>query len=127
MNESRSGGPPAGWRWPGAAVASGPAARWRRAGTVAAAVAVAVLLAAGCGRSATARPAGPNTRQQMVAYAQCMRTHGVPTFPDPSTDFGGILFFPQQPSGGPLYQAAKQACHKLQPQGGLGGITAAQR
>jgi hypothetical protein len=30
-----------------------------------------------------------NTQQKMVTYAQCMRTHGVPNFPD-LTSSGGI-------------------------------------
>lgn len=60
--------------------------------------------------------------RQLVKYAQCMRAHGVPNFPDPQTTNGGIGI----PSGftfntadrnlgqkSPQYQAAAQACQAL--------------
>jgi hypothetical protein len=57
---------------------------------------------------------------QLVKYAQCMRAHGVPNFPDPHTTSGGIGV----PSGigfalsgidvhSPQYQTASQACQSL--------------
>jgi hypothetical protein len=58
--------------------------------------------------------------QQALAFAKCMRSHGVPTFPDPKTSpDGGIL----QTIGGkggadpssPQFKAAMQACRKLVP------------
>jgi hypothetical protein len=54
----------------------------RRAGALAAAAAIAVLATA-CGGSA-APPAGAPTYAQEIALVGCMRTHGVPSFPDPS-------------------------------------------
>jgi hypothetical protein len=59
--------------------------------------------------------------RQMLAYADCMRGHGVPRFPDPQVapdgwpDFGEI-----GPSTGvnlssPQVKAAQKACHKLLP------------
>jgi hypothetical protein len=57
---------------------------------------------------------------QLVRYAQCMRSHGVPDFPDPHTTNGGIGV----PSGigfdmsgidqnSPQYRSAAQACQSL--------------
>jgi hypothetical protein len=59
--------------------------RHRRAGALAAAVASATLLAAACGGSSTqANTFAPGaTYAQMLAFAKCMRSNGVPNFPDP--------------------------------------------
>jgi hypothetical protein len=59
---------------------------------------------------------------QLVKYAQCMRAHGVPNFPDPQITNGGIGVpsgFTFDTSGrnldqkSPQYQAANQACQSL--------------
>jgi hypothetical protein len=56
-----------------------------------------------------------------LAYAVCMREHGVPRFPDPKTGpDGGPDFGPIGPSTGvnlnsPQVKAAQRACHKLLP------------
>jgi len=70
---------------------TGPRARswpWRP-GIQAAAVVAIVLLAAACGGGAPAGSGGssaPKTlEQKLVAYSQCMRSHGVPNFPDPNS------------------------------------------
>jgi hypothetical protein len=56
-----------------------------------------------------------------VAYSECMRSHGVPSFPDPNSQ-GGISINATSGSGGssidpnsPQYQAAQKACAKLAP------------
>jgi hypothetical protein len=58
--------------------------------------------------------------QQALAFARCMRSHGVPKFPDPKvTADGGML----QGIGGntgvdpnsPQFKAAEKACQKLVP------------
>ena len=57
----------------------------RRAGALAVVAAVAVL-ATGCGVVHVhfgSSPASPSYQEER-AYARCMQTHGVPTFPDPS-------------------------------------------
>jgi hypothetical protein len=62
---------------------------------------------------------------QFLAYAQCMRSHGISDFPDPSTAGGGIAFDLHGGPGSdlnrndPRYEAANQACQSLLP-GGLG-------
>jgi hypothetical protein len=65
----------------------------RRAGaltaTLAAGAAIAVLTA-GCGGSA-ASAASPPTYAQEIALVGCMRSHGVPNFPDPSASGGYSL------------------------------------
>jgi hypothetical protein len=58
-----------------------------------------------------------------LAYAQCMRTHGTPNFPDPvSTPSGGYGFRTtgiDPHSAG--FQGATQACKSLSPQWWTGG------
>jgi hypothetical protein len=61
----------------------------RRAGALAVAVAVAVLATA-CGSSDSSSASAP-TYAQELALAQCMRGHGVPTFPDPDASGGYTL------------------------------------
>jgi hypothetical protein len=54
----------------------------------------------------------------MIAYAQCIRSHGAPAFPDPVQDqFGNWVFLSTPGSGlnGPGVPAAENACKKLQP------------
>lgn len=97
----------------------------RRAGVLAAAVAGAALLIAACGGAPAALPSGPSTYQQMASYAQCMQTHGAPTFPDPVTQPGGTVSFPGQPPAGPGLTQAQGACKKLKPTSG--GQTAASQ
>jgi hypothetical protein len=61
---------------------------------------------------------------QAVAYAQCMRSHGVPNFPDPQISHNGNevnvkLALPASAArGNPKFQPAQEACRKLLPGGG---------
>jgi hypothetical protein len=61
----------------------------RRAGALAAVAAVAALAAA-CGGSASPSQSAP-TYVQVLALAKCMRSHGVPNFPDPDASGGYSL------------------------------------
>ena len=61
----------------------------RRAGTLAAAAAIAVLATA-CG-GGPAPSAGVPSYAQEIALVGCMRSHGVPNFPDPSAAGGYSL------------------------------------
>ena len=59
-----------------------------------------------------------------LAYARCMRAHGISDFPDPKPD--GTLQVQASPGGdldpnNPLYKAAHDACKKYMPGGGQGG------
>jgi hypothetical protein len=65
-------------------------------------------------------------RQQLVKYAQCMRSHGI-DIPDPTTSTAGGGFGLRRALGSvdrnsPAFQAANKACASLRPRfGGRGG------
>jgi hypothetical protein len=73
-----------------------------------------------------------STQQKMVAYSQCMRTHGVPEFPEPtegklllhSSDHNGHVTGPNPESA--QFQAAQKVCGKLAPNGGKAPSAAEQ-
>jgi hypothetical protein len=52
----------------------------------------------------------------MRRFASCMRSHGVPNFPDPSAD-GTITFSGLNPQS-PTFERAQRACQKYTPDGG---------
>jgi hypothetical protein len=109
-------------------------------------LASAALLLAGCGGSSSpgvahlssstsgsaadgagksSRPeSSASTHQNMVAYSQCMRTHGVPEFPEPTE--GHLLIHSSNHNGhvtginpqSSQFQAAQKVCGKLMPEGG---------
>ena len=120
-----------------------PRAAWRRRGRILPVAAVSALAAgmlAGCGGSPSTpssnKPTGgPQAPAQAIAYSRCMRTHGVPSFPDPtiSRSGGGVgigLGIPASVSASPAFKTAQQACAKLAPGGPAGSgaapITAQQ-
>jgi hypothetical protein len=80
------------------------------------------LLAAACGGSSPSTATGGSTYyQKAVAYAQCMRSHGLPSFPDPNSQ--GQFPPIQEGRNGVSQQAvqsAQNACRHLQPGGGSG-------
>ena len=88
-------------------------------------VAAVSLLAAGCGGSSstTASTAGQN---KLVTYAACMRSHGVPNFPDPTSNEGIDKGKITPLVGSPHFQAASNACQHLMPASGLGPPTTTQ-
>jgi hypothetical protein len=67
-------------------------------------------------------------RAAMLAFAACMRSHGVPDFPDPKFDSSGGGFAVQAGGPGndkadlrpdsPQFQAAFEACKSKMPGGG---------
>lgn len=102
------------------------------------------LLAAGCAftlaacggaHGAAASAAGGSE----LALAQCMRSHGVTNFPDPTKGPGGEGFPVTASPGssavtidgiqfsGPVFHAADAACHLLAGGGGPPAVTEAQR
>jgi hypothetical protein len=109
----------------------------RRAGVQAAAVAAVALLAAACGGGGGSSGGAQSTAyQKELAYSECMRTHGVPGFPDPgsngivSIQSGGAAKAKGTPGknqtvGGPQMTRAYNACRHLLPNGGV--PTAAQK
>jgi len=111
--------------------------RPRRGGPPAARTAAAIiataclaLLAAACGSPSSAGSGGspdaggpsnsPSTNsQKMLAFSRCIRSHGVPGFPDP--DSSGMLpkrEVAQLTAGNAQFPAAHRACEHLLPNGG---------
>jgi hypothetical protein len=88
-----------------------------RAGVVAAVLAGTALFGAACGgKTPTPVPQQTASRyQQAVAYAKCMRTHGDPAWPDPTSNgmFGNNNGSLNQSSA--AYKAADKVCAKLGP------------
>ena len=86
-------------------------------------VAVSVLACA-CGGSANRTHAPVSTGSsggltaQFLAYARCMRSHGVSSFPDPTTSGGiGIVLPHDLNLNSPTFVAANQTCKALAPAG----------
>lgn len=89
-----------------------------------------VLTSAACSGSASATgSAGSNSERAAaaaLAYAHCVRSHGVPDFPDPdSAGQFSKATLGQLAASNSQYQTATQACAHLLPGSG-GGPTAAQ-
>jgi hypothetical protein len=65
-------------------------------------------------------PEGPaNPQQAILAYAKCMRSNGVPNFPDPTAS-GLFRVGAGMDRSSPAFRAAQAKCHKLMPGGGIG-------
>ena len=78
------------------------------------------VVVAACGSSGKSSSGGSNAKFAAgVRFADCMRSHGVSNFPDPSAG-GGISITPG--SGidprSPAFQSAQSACFKMLPGGG---------
>jgi hypothetical protein len=86
---------------------------------------ITVLCVAACGGgSGQSGATGTNAKaasDQALKFATCMRGHGVPNFPDPSSG-GGLRITPGSGVNpqSPAFQAAQKTCGKLLPGGGPG-------
>jgi hypothetical protein len=94
-----------------------------------------LLAAAGCGKPSshphvataggTARPAGTatpgaqNEQEQALRFARCMRENGVPNFPDPKFENGGISIDTGEGANPAAVQAATDKCKQYLPNGGV--------
>jgi hypothetical protein len=103
------------------------------AAAIIAAAALALLTAAcsgspsstdpGGGRSATGSGGSPqaagSANAPLLAFSQCMRSRGVPDFPDPQPGATNAKFPGAQQLGvsSPVYQAADSSCQRLLPAG----------
>ncbi len=112
---------------------------WQTGAAIFGAIVGFALLASACGGTSpsasvaqlgtttTSRPAkgssNDNGNGSPLAYAQCMRAHGVPDFPDPNSQGGFTL------QGGPnsdlspnssAFQQANEDCQRFTPTSGLG-------
>lgn len=84
---------------------------------------VAGIGPASTGTTTAGPPQGPaQIDRDFLLYADCMRAHGVPAFPDPKPG-GGIQLGPGVDPSAPAFQAARATCRKLLPAGMLGAGT----
>ena len=90
------------------------------------------LLVAACGSSngSSAAGTGATVEKSLVRYSECMRSHGVPDFPDPGTTQGPNAFgmdgytfnLPANlNTQSPAYQGADKACGRTVPGASGGG------
>ena len=104
--------------------ARGPRQPWRRGARVAAVITATTglaLLAAACSTGSGGSPnAGGSANSQAVAYSRCMRSHGVPDFPDPASN-GQIpkeaVIHALRGVSDSRAKAATNACANLNPAG----------
>ena len=85
---------------------------WLRRTAALATMACTALLATACGGGsspAASATGGPTRAQAALAYPRCMRSHGVPDFPDP--DSTGNFNLPNSVS--PQESAANHVCNHL--------------
>jgi hypothetical protein len=105
--------------------------RWARAAVVITVTTSAALLAAACGASGSQNAGGSSGSSSGVAYSRCMRSHGVPNFPDPGSD--GQIPKPAAISAlrqvsDSLARSASSACENSNPAGqGSTALTAQQQ
>jgi hypothetical protein len=78
------------------------------------------LTIAACGSSRPSHKAGSAHAPQVVEYADCMRSHGVPNFPDPGGGGGINIAGTGINPAAPSFKAAQASCTKLLPGGGPG-------
>jgi hypothetical protein len=99
-----------------------------------AALIAATLPLAACGSSGSngsgtnaSASAAPGNYSQSLQFASCMRSHGVPNFPDPKANGHGGMLIQSTPGStkvngvtvnGPGFQSAMQACRSKLPNGG---------
>jgi hypothetical protein len=92
------------------------------------------LLVSACGSSPGGAPRGAPTRHQALAYAGCLRSKGVPNWPDPDSSGAfdkSKLTLQQLGVQRARLQSAQTACQRLLPDGGAplnqAGLRATER
>ena len=102
--------------------------------SIASLAATAALLVAACGssRPTTGSQTAASVQADGLKFASCVRSHGVPNFPDPTSSNGGGLRIQQSQTAGsggsmtvngvpvsaPAFQAAQRECAKYMPKRG---------
>lgn len=90
---------------------------------------LAALAITGCGftgssseAASSGGPPSPAVTAAFLKFSQCMRSHGVPNFPDPNSS-GGISLTPSSGlnPAAPAFQSAQSECKKDLPGGGPKG------
>ena len=90
----------------------------RRPGTAAAAVAAGAILLAGCGGTTAGQTTSSGNLaryDKAVKYAECMRSHGEPNWPDPASDGTFTALGQARIATGGVLGAAMKACAGLNP------------
>jgi len=83
-----------------------------------AALAVCAIALAACGSShGPSSTTGSGTSSPAIEFADCMRAHGVPSFPDPNGGGGPTSV---ADTGTPAFKSASRACARLAPGGSRG-------
>ena len=103
---------------------TGDANHLRRSVVLAVIMTAIALLAAACG-GGPASLAGTSAYQKALAYAQCMRAHGEPSYPDPTSNGGFIIDGQKDHLNGQLMRSANKTCQHLLPK--ARPMTAAQQ
>ena len=100
-----------------------PRHRLRRGGVLAAVFIAVSFCAAACGGGSGAHPSNasdssPWSTARVIAYAQCMRAHGVPNYPEPSNGNSGTTIAGTGINmASSAFQSAKAKCYQLMPGG----------
>lgn len=111
-------------------------ARTRRAVAVLTGVLLVLIAVSACGGTtpnhSASRASQATLARQFLAFAGCMRTHGLPAFPDPRVSASGNQVQVRISPGGldpnsPAFKAATRACHHLLPDGGSPGAGASAK
>jgi hypothetical protein len=95
--------------------------RWRgplrRAGVLAVTAGIVMLAACGGSPSSASDPGASSQYQQNLAFTQCMRSHGLPDFPDPNANGHGFGNQQQQrlQESNPRLGTAYNHCRHLLP------------
>jgi hypothetical protein len=55
--------------------------------------------------------------EKLLKFSACMRSHGLPSFPDPKLDKGGVGIEGDLHPDSPQFKTATQACKSLAPRG----------
>jgi hypothetical protein len=95
-----------------------------RAQLLTAATLVSGALVAGCGGSSASPTGGASTSasaasavESGVAFSRCIRSHGVPNFPDPKVSGHTVRMGSASTSQTPAFRSAAHSCQSLLPKG----------
>jgi hypothetical protein len=73
------------------------------------------LLPSGGPGSSAASPLSAQEQSQVLKFAVCIRSHGVPNLPDPTFSGGGVHLPESVDTHTPTFKSAEQACQSLIP------------
>ncbi|MGA2163517.1 MAG: hypothetical protein ABSH36_03515 [Solirubrobacteraceae bacterium] len=95
-----------------------------RARLLTAAVLLSGALVAGCGGGSPSPTSGAGTSasaasavESGIAFSRCIRSHGVPNFPDPQVSAQTVRMGSPRTVRSPAFQSAAHSCQRLLPKG----------